>query len=57
MGVRLPVEMDPPRIGGSGLGGRGCASAGERGEKKHDGGGGETERQNRGWNATANSKK
>lgn len=29
MGVRLPVEMDPPRIGGSGLAGRGCASVGE----------------------------
>jgi len=26
MGVRLPVEMEPPRIGGSGLAGRGCAS-------------------------------
>lgn len=26
MGVRLPVEMDAPRIGGSGLIGRGCAS-------------------------------
>lgn len=39
MGVRLPVEMDPPRIGGSGLGGRGCASVGERGEKKHERGG------------------
>lgn len=26
MGVRLPVEMDAPRIGGSGLAGRGCAS-------------------------------
>lgn len=30
MGVRLPVEMDPPRIGGSGLAGRGCASVSER---------------------------
>lgn len=29
MGVRLPVEMDPPRIGGSGLAGRGCASVGQ----------------------------
>lgn len=55
MGVRLPVEMDAPRIGGSGLGGRGCASAGEGGEKKHEGVGGETESQNRVWNATANS--
>lgn len=27
MGVRLPVEMDPPRTGGSGLAGRGCATA------------------------------
>lgn len=27
MGVRLPVEMDPPRAGGSGLAGRGCATA------------------------------
>lgn len=26
MGVRLPVEMDPPRAGGSGLAGRGCAT-------------------------------
>lgn len=26
MGVRLPVEMDPPRTGGSGLAGRGCAT-------------------------------
>lgn len=26
MGVRLPVEMNPPRVGGSGLAGRGCAS-------------------------------
>lgn len=26
MGVRLPVEMDPPRAGGSGLAGQGCAS-------------------------------
>ena len=26
MGVRLPVEMDPPRTGGSGLAGQGCAS-------------------------------
>ncbi len=30
MGVRLPVEMDPPRIGGSDLTGRGCASVGKR---------------------------
>lgn len=27
MGVRLPVEMDPPRAGGSGLAGRGCVTA------------------------------
>jgi len=26
MGVKLPVVKEPPRIGGSGLGGRGCAS-------------------------------
>lgn len=26
MGVKLPVEMEPPRVGGSGLEGRGCAS-------------------------------
>lgn len=30
MGVRLPVEMDAPRIMGSGLAGRGCASVGEK---------------------------
>lgn len=33
MGVRLPVEMDPPRIGGSGLAGRGCASTSKREEE------------------------
>lgn len=27
MGVRLPVEIDPPRAGGSGLAGRGCVTA------------------------------
>lgn len=37
MGVRLPVEMDTPRSGGSGLAGRGCASAGERGEEVREG--------------------
>lgn len=26
MGVKLPVEIDPPRVGGLGLDGRGCAS-------------------------------
>lgn len=33
MGVRLPVEMDPPRIGASSLAGRGCASVGEKRER------------------------
>ena len=34
MGVRLPVEMVPPRMGGSGLAGRGCASVSERGRER-----------------------
>lgn len=43
MGVRLPVEMDAPRAGGSGLGGRGCATAEakgreSRGDVNRDGG-------------------
>lgn len=29
MGVKLPVEMELPRTGWSGLAGRGCASVGE----------------------------
>lgn len=32
MGVKLPVEMDPPRVSGLGLDGRGCAS--EHSEQK-----------------------
>lgn len=34
MGVRLPVEMDPPRYGVSSFAGRGCASVGEKEEKQ-----------------------
>lgn len=37
MGVRLPVEMDPPRYRVSSFAGRGCASVGEKGEKKKRG--------------------
>lgn len=36
MGVRLPVEMDPPRDGGSGLAGRGCASETQREIEKEE---------------------
>lgn len=34
MGVRLPVEMDAPRAGGSGLAGRGCASVDDKGREE-----------------------
>lgn len=49
MGVRLPVEMDPPRTGGSGLAGRGCVTVEAeeeelRGNVKRDGGESEEQR-------------
>lgn len=30
MGIRLPMEMDPPRTEGLGLAGRGCATVDEK---------------------------